>query len=248
MPELPEAETIARVLNEHLRGKSLNGRGVLEKVWRSGKSVIFDFNRQRMIAKLGMTGTFRLNTPPGPYTRATFDFGTDQLLYNDIRKFGRLLWINTPMPLPPDVLAMSTGEFAEQLAKRNRPIKALLLDQSIASGVGNIYADECLFAAKIHPLTPAHQVNGRKLHASILEVLNEAIAAGGSTISDFFDPFGNPGRYQNIHRTYGREGMPCPECGTPIVRDVVAQRGTHYCPRCQPATPPSRRQRRAQRP
>lgn len=246
MPELPEAETIARILDKRLRGKTLAGRGVLRRVWRVGKCVIFDFDEQQLTARLGMTGTFRLNAEPGIHTRQIFDFENERLLYNDIRKFGRLTW-NSPLDIGPDILTINPAEFARLLKERSRPIKALLLDQSFVSGIGNIYADECLFAAKIHPLLAANCVDGRTLHSASVAVLKEAIRCGGSTISDFFDPLGRSGRYQEKHRVYGREGKPCPDCGTAIVRAVVAQRGTHYCPECQLLPRPGRQQRRAPR-
>lgn len=244
MPELPEAETIARILDKRLRGKTLAGRGVLRRVWRTGKCVIFDFDDQQLTARLGMTGTFRLNVEPGIHTRQIFDFENERLLYNDIRKFGRLTW-NSPLDIGPDILTIDPTTFAELLSNRSRPIKALLLDQSFVSGIGNIYADECLFAAKIHPLLAANRVDGLTLHSESIAVLKEAIRCGGSTISDFFDPLGRSGRYQEKHRVYGREGKPCQNCGTAIVRAVVAQRGTHYCPECQLLPRPGRQKQRA---
>lgn len=241
MPELPEAETIARVLDQNLRGKRLQEKGVLEKIWRTGKCIVFDFKGQQqsdqLIARLGMTGTFRLNAEPGKYTREIFDFEGTTLLYNDIRKFGRLLWNFDLKKLGPDILLMDSAKFAERLLDRKRPIKALLLDQSFASGIGNIYADECLFAAGIHPLESANRIDGRKLHQVIVSILEEAILHRGSTISDFYDPMGLPGSYQKKHRVYGRAGKLCPNCGEVIVRGVVADRGTHYCPVCQPEPP-----------
>ncbi len=237
MPELPEAETIARVLNQHLRGRKLAGHGMLQRVWRTGKWVVFDFEQDLLIARLGMTGTFRLNAEPGIHTRQVFDFEGTSLLYNDIRKFGRLIWSKPPLSAPPDILAMPGSDFSERLRLRRGPIKSLLLEQNFASGIGNIYADECLFAAGIHPLTSSDQVDGTALHAKIISILREAIEHRGSTISDFFDPMGKPGNYQKHHRVYGRAGLACPRCGTLIVRTVVAARGTHYCPACQPEPP-----------
>lgn len=247
MPELPEAETIARVLDHHLRGKTLAGHGTLQRVWRTGKCVVFDFGEEQLTARLGMTGTFRLNTQPGIHTRQVFDFEGTSLLYNDIRKFGRLIWGTGPVQIGPDVLAIHPSEFAERLQARKRPIKALLLDQNFVSGIGNIYADECLFTAKVHPLQPAHQVDGRKLHSVVVSTLEESIRCGGSTILDFFDPLGRSGRYQEKHKVYGRAGQLCPECSTPILRNVFAARGTHYCPECQQLLPqPSPQQKPVQ--
>jgi len=112
----------------------------------------------------------------------------------------------------------------------------LLLDQRFLAGLGNIYADESLHRARIHPLQPAATVSSRRaerLHNAILAVLEEAIAAGGSSISDYVDAAGRTGGFQLLHRVYGREGQPCPACGTAVQRIVAAQRGTWFCPHCQ---------------
>ena len=188
-----------------------------------------------MIARLGMTGVFRLTGEVGPYTRQSFAFENRTLFFDDIRKFGRLAWSEGEPTVGPDILRMTGAEFATRLSLRDRQIKPLLLDQGFAAGLGNIYVDEGLFRAQVHPSRIAKRVDGAALHSAIVELLNEAVAAGGSTISDFVDPLGRAGRFQNFHRVYGRAGLPCPRCGGAIVRTVVAQRGTHYCPRCQPA-------------
>lgn len=235
MPELPEAETIARVLNGALSGRSLPGYGPLLRVWRHGKGVIFEFSAMRLVARLGMTGLFRIHGAPGPHTRQILPFEGLAVFYDDIRKFGRLAWTDTAPVIGPDILAMDPQEFARRLLERRRAIKPLLLDQTFASGLGNIYVDEALFRASVHPLESASRVNGAQLHSIIVELLSEAVAAGGSTISDFVDPLGREGRFQDDHQVYGRAGLPCPVCGTPVQRLRVAQRGTHYCPRCQPA-------------
>ena len=120
-------------------------------------------------------------------------------------------------------------------ARRGR-LKPLLLNQSVLAGVGNIYCDEALFRAGLHPLAVAARVSRKrleKLHAALVEILNEAILAGGSSISDYVDAEGRPGSFQEQHQVYGREGEPCPRCGSPIRRIVVGQRGTHYCAKCQ---------------
>lgn len=240
MPELPEAETIARVLDRELAGRALESAGTLQRVWRYGKCVVFDFESSRMVARLGMTGTFRLEGEPGPYTRGCFRFGDRLLLYDDIRRFGRIRWGDVPA-LGPDILSLTAAEFAARLSGRPGRIKPLLLDQRFVAGLGNIYADEALFRARIHPLRPARSVDGAKLHEAAAELLSEAVAAGGSTISDFVDPLGRAGRFQHCHQVYGKAGVPCPRCGTAIARLVVAGRGTHYCPRCQRAPRAARR-------
>jgi formamidopyrimidine-DNA glycosylase len=131
-------------------------------------------------------------------------------------------------------MAISEVEFVARLRGRKGRIKPLLLDQRFVQGIGNIYADEMLFAARIHPkaksLGPGR---ARALYRAMRAVLEEAIAAGGSSISDYVDAAGQGGTFQDRHQVYGRAGDPCARCGTAVRRIVLGQRGTHYCPRCQ---------------
>ena len=129
---------------------------------------------------------------------------------------------------------MDAREFHARVAGRRAPIKSLLLNQSVVRGVGNIYTDEALFRAGIHPNARAlSRARSARLLASLQEVLEEAILHRGSSVSDYVDTEGRSGSFQDRHRVYGREGLPCPRCGSAVRRVVVAQRGTHYCPRCQ---------------
>jgi formamidopyrimidine-DNA glycosylase len=115
-------------------------------------------------------------------------------------------------------------------------VKPLLLNQAFVGGMGNIYTDEALFRARIHPLARAERLGparSARLHSAIQEVLAQAIATGGSSISNYVDGEGRQGSFQLQHQVYGKQGEPCPRCGTAIRRIVVAQRGTHYCPACQ---------------
>jgi formamidopyrimidine-DNA glycosylase len=131
---------------------------------------------------------------------------------------------------------LKPGQLAKLLARTTRSIKTALLDQALIAGIGNIYADEALHRAGIHPLTPADKVNASKvgeLNRAIKHVLNRAIRAGGSSIRDYVDAQGNKGSFQKTHRVYDREGKPCSTCKTPIVRIVVGGRSTHFCPTCQ---------------
>jgi formamidopyrimidine-DNA glycosylase len=133
-------------------------------------------------------------------------------------------------------LQISAEEFAELFHKSKAPIKAALLNQKFLHGVGNIYADESLFRAGVRPRRRANTLTRaelQRLHAALHEVLKEAIAAGGSSVSDYVDADGEAGFFQLQHRVYGREGEPCLVCKTPIKKIVVGGRGTHYCPRCQ---------------
>jgi formamidopyrimidine-DNA glycosylase len=138
--------------------------------------------------------------------------------------------------LGPDPLVLDTAVFVRALRARRGRLKTLLLNQKFVAGIGNIYADEALFAARLHPLTEARRVNAKdaaRLHRAIKRVLNAAIAAGGTTIADFVRPDGQTGWFQRKLRVYGRDGEACRRCGAAIKRIVVGQRGTWFCPRCQ---------------
>lgn len=179
------------------------------------------------------------------YGRACFNLADGRrLLYTDPRKFGRIsLW-----PLAYEALALegygiepledefTVEELARILAGHKGAIKPLLLNQAIIAGIGNIYADEALFYACIHPLRPAPSLSpaeARRLHDSIVAVLSSAIEHGGTSFNEFHDLWGEAGEHYDHVLVYQRDGQPCPRCGTPIERIVVAQRGTHYCPNCQ---------------
>jgi formamidopyrimidine-DNA glycosylase len=192
-----------------------------------------------LVIHLRMTGRLFL-VPEGVaverHTRLalTLDNGC-ALRFDDPRKFGRV-WLtddaaSVTAKLGPDALDIGREAFAARLAGHRRQIKPLLLDQSVVAGIGNIYADESLHRAGIHPcansadLTPEKL---RRLHAAVISVLGEAVAAQGANIDGVF----KAGRF--IVSVYGREGQPCPVCGTPVRKIRVAQRGTHFCDRCQP--------------
>jgi formamidopyrimidine-DNA glycosylase len=189
---------------------------------------------------LGMTGKLLLGGPAGKHTHAVFTLDRGTLLYDDSRQFGRLL-LSEAFPeriakLGPEPLEVTFDDFAAALKRRNTRIKALLLNQDFLRGVGNIYADESLFRAGIHPMAVAGRLRGdrpRRLYDAIVAVLAEAIAAGGSSISDYVDAQGRKGFFQISHRVYQHTGEPCVTCGTPIRRILVAQRSSHFCPRCQ---------------
>ncbi len=204
-------------------------------------------------AHLGMTGRLLVVDRDAPLEKHThlqidFDNSQTQLRFCDPRRFGgiwlvawagdtRNRWVGRRLPpIGADPLEISLPAMRALLA-RKRQIKPLLMDQVPISGMGNIYCDEALFRAGIHPLTPAGDLDGeavRRLRTAIRRVLTEAIQAGGSSISDYRDADNARGSFQDRHRVYGREGCPCPNCSRPIERLVVAGRGTHLCPRCQP--------------
>jgi formamidopyrimidine-DNA glycosylase len=200
-----------------------------------------------LIVHLGMTGqlTIRHFTDPvAPHTHAFFalDDGRE-LRYTDIRRFGRILLIpESGMAvfqgrLGFEPLEITPKEFRARFGQRRARIKALLLDQSVLRGVGNIYADESLFRARIHPSRIAARLTRTQLatlHRAIREVLTAAIRLRGSSISDYVDSEGNRGEFQLRHRVYQRKGKPCVRCGEKIRRVIVAGRSSYFCPRCQP--------------
>jgi formamidopyrimidine-DNA glycosylase len=256
MPELPEVETIVRGLAPLVSGRRIVAvettssrvvRGdlavltglVIAGVRRHGKFIVFDFSREdrRLAVHLGMTGKLLLDGDPTPYTRAIFRLDDGVLLYDDIRQFGALELAATRLEaLGPEPFEISAAEFSRRLAGRRGKVKPILLNQSFLRGLGNIYTDEALHRAGIDPRARASRLSRTRreaLHHAIQQVLSEAIASGGSSISDYVDAAGRRGRFQQQHRVYGREGEPCLACGTPIRRIVLAQRGTHFCPRCQ---------------
>ncbi|MBI5280343.1 MAG: bifunctional DNA-formamidopyrimidine glycosylase/DNA-(apurinic or apyrimidinic site) lyase [Candidatus Solibacter usitatus] len=263
MPELPEVETIVRTLAPHVVGRRivqarvvsplvaaeqpqalaalLAGR-LIRALRRRGKFIVFDLDDGVLCVHLRMTGKLLLDAAPGKFTRAVLELDSATLLFDDVRQFGRMSWSKALPPnvsrLGPEPFDLTPRAFAERLHARRGRLKPLLLNQAFIAGLGNIYVDEALFRAGVHPLAQASRLSrarAGRLHASIVEVLVEAIAAGGSSISDYVDAQGRAGGFQRFHRVYGREGEPCQQCASKVRRIVVAQRGTHLCPRCQRA-------------
>ena|SRR5882724_1522992 len=193
------------------------------------------------IVHLGMTGRMlvaapEMELPPHTHLVAKLASGRE-LRFVDPRRFGRLEIRESNFSGPgAEPLQISAEDFAGLFHGSKAPIKAALLNQKLLHGVGNIYADESLFRSRIRPRRRANsltQLELRKLHAALQKVLKAAIAAGGSSISDYVDADGEAGYFQIQHRAYGREGKPCMVCKTPIKKIVLAGRGTHYCPNCQ---------------
>lgn len=254
MPELPEAETIVRTLAPHVEGRrvlelrlvsaraargplpELAGRRI-ERLGRYGKRVVFEFEGGALVFHLGMTGSLLWRHPSGPYTRAILVLEDGWVCFNDVRQFGGLSWhAGSGEDLGPDPLEIPEEEFVSRLRSRRAQVKRLLLDQRFVRGIGNIYADEILFRAGIHPGVAAAALSAgraRRLYRAMVDVLGEAIDCGGSSVSDYVDGEGRPGRFQLRHQVYGRAGEPCRRCGRPVERITIAQRGTHYCPACQ---------------
>lgn len=262
MPELPEVETVARSIAplvgrriasaefrclrilrgadpDHLAA-ALTGRRI-SGVKRYGKFLVLTLRGAGFLTiHLGMTGKLLLGGPTGKHTHAILTLDRGSLLFDDSRQFGCIEY-SEQFParvarLGPEPLEVSAEDFIAGLKGRRTSIKALLLNQSFVRGIGNIYADEALFRARIHPQTIAARLRSdraRKLHASVREVLAEAIDAGGSSISDYVDAQGRKGFFQFHHRVYQRTGEACVVCGAKIRRVAVAQRSSHFCPRCQ---------------
>lgn len=214
---------------------------------RRGKYMVITLSREiYLLVHLRMTGELRVvpqGEADGPHLRVRWGLdGGEELHYSDPRKFGRI-WL-TPHPesilekLGPEPLGddFSPAYLTARLARRQISIKVLLLDQSLVAGIGNIYADEALFAAGIDPRRPAHTLSQPQicdLWAGIRRVLAEAIALRGSSLQNYAPPDGVPGAFQEHHAVFRRNGLPCPRCGQTVQRTRLAQRSTHYCPHCQ---------------
>ena len=227
----------------------------VDAVERRGKYLIFRFESGRvLLIHLRMTGSLRHarrgTLPDDPHRRAVvkLDDGSD-VAYRDVRRFGTWLVLEPGElddylaarlglePLGPDFTAKELGA---QLAGRRAPVKALLLDQRVLAGVGNIYADEALWYARVNPLRPGAELvtsELRALHRGIRKALEIGIARQGATLREYSTPDGSPGGMQDEFRVYGRAGQPCERCGTPIEKTRAGGRGTWYCPACQPPHP-----------
>jgi len=210
-----------------------------------------------LLVHLGMTGQLAPAPAAQPHQKHTHVWMTlddgRELRYTDPRRFGRIAYIAAASlageltDFGADPLEVTCEEFAARIRTRRARIKALLLDQSVLRGVGNIYADESLWRAKLHPARLGVQLNARQaetLRKVLQDILRKAIAMHGSSISDFLDADGEPGEYQRHHRAYGREGKRCYRCKTPIRRTIVAGRSSYFCPKCQPAPRMPRQHRR----
>jgi formamidopyrimidine-DNA glycosylase len=235
----------------HVIAAALEGARIAA-VRRMGKHIVFDMEPNhatggnglratQFIVHLGMTGKMLVTSPDAElekHTHAIARLGSGrELRFVDPRRFGRLWIVEQEFAtcgLEP--LDISFEDFVSLFRKRNTPIKSALLNQKLLRGVGNIYADESLFRAGIRPRRRAGSLTRpelRRLFNAVRLVLKKAIAAGGSSVSDYVNVEGAPGMFHFQHRVYGRTGEPCARCGTPIKRVVVAGRGTHYCPKCQ---------------
>jgi formamidopyrimidine-DNA glycosylase len=227
----------------------------IARIRRLGKFLLLDLEPRKspaeessLLIHLGMTGKISVCPPETPVPLHTHVFFAlddgRELRYNDVRRFGRMALLANgdrervlgALGLEP--LDVSEEEFRARIQSRSAHIKALLLDQRVLRGIGNIYADESLWRAKIHPRklgAKLAQDELRRLHRAMQSILREAIRLRGSSISDYVDLDGGRGEFQQKHRAYRHDGKKCFRCGAIIRRIIVAGRSSHFCPRCQPA-------------
>lgn len=207
------------------------------------------FRSDRLAFGAGHPNDSLVGKLPDKSTRVTITFRDDsQLFFNDQRKFGWMRLIPTPeivnldffKKVGPEPLSADFDwkQFKERMIRRkNSNVKAVLLDQTVIAGVGNIYADECLWGAKLHPGSRTGALKDKhfkELYEDLVMVLELSIQKGGSTDKNYVDAEGKKGSYLSFARVFRREGQPCQRCGTAIVKTRVAGRGTHFCPKCQP--------------
>jgi len=234
------------------------GHGIECVTRRAKRLIVTSDNGLTLLFQLGMTGKFLLTRPRSApaddmvrkHTQVIVHLqGGPSVQFIDTRRFGRLWLLDTLDPDDPDLAMETAGMGAlgtealsmgiagfRRLMQADRPIKSLLLDQGRIAGLGNIYVDESLFAAGIHPARHCRQVSDdqmSRLLRAIKSVLRRAIRAGGTTFSDYRSAYGDMGRFRRRLRVYQRQGLPCPVCKIPIERMVLAGRGTHFCPQCQ---------------
>lgn len=223
----------------------------IEEVSRRGKFLLFEIGSYTLVSHMRMEGRYGLYSASDPiekHTHVIFHLtdGTE-LRYKDVRQFGtfdllpkgELAAIPGLRSIGPEPLGaeFTPEDLHRRLKLRTGKIKALLLDQNLVAGIGNIYADEVLFQAGLHPELTGQQLNrahAARLHQAIVNVLSASVEAGGSSVKSYVNGYGKAGGYQFQLKVYGKERWPCPQCGTPIEKIRVAGRGTHFCPTCQP--------------
>jgi formamidopyrimidine-DNA glycosylase len=220
----------------------------IDAVGRRGKFVVLSLaSRRQLVVHLRMTGRLIVQgagaTIPEPYTNVLLRFHDgSRLCFADVRTFGRMRLVEpeenwaAEVGVEPLSSDFSFERFSTLLRGRSTPVKVFLLDQRRVAGIGNIYACEALWDARIRPNRPAGSLSkpaSRRLHSSIQDVLRRAIEMRGTSVDDYVDAEGLRGGFQNVLSVYGRDGKDCPRCTRPIVRTVIAQRGTWWCRSCQ---------------
>lgn len=265
MPELPEVQTIINTLRPRIIGreirfvdlrradilqpagfdlaKALRGKRVAD-ITRRGKRLVFSLSdANRFYVHLGMSGRLTIDSPDQPlasHTHLLIKFTGFELRFRDPRRFGGVWWLGTNSSddrMGPEPLTLGPKQLLGRLHRTRRAIKNALLDQHVVAGLGNIYVDESLFQARIHPLTPANTLTREqadRLNRAIKLTLRRALKHRGSTLRDYVDAEGGAGAFQNLHLVYDREGLPCTTCKSPIQRIVLGGRSTCFCLNCQP--------------
>ena len=241
----PPAEIVSTLEQARISGVRRVGKHIVVDLSRGSSRQSRVASRQKKqaqwIVHLGMTGRLLIAKPEQELPKHTHAIvrlrSGRELRFVDPRRFGRLAVAHQSFQAPgSEPLDLGSELFSGLFHKRKTPIKSALLNQKLLSGVGNIYADESLFRAGVRPRRRAAsltRIELQRLYNALQRVLNEAIAAGGSSVSDYVDSNGDAGFFQFQHRVYGREGEPCLVCRTPIKRIVIAGRSAHYCPKCQ---------------
>ena len=264
MPELPEVRTVAKVLKKNLINKKITNIKIiypkiiepnsldfnnligkkLTDISTKGKFLIFEFEDLYLISHLRMEGKYfikSLNDKVEKHEHIIFEFGDLSVRYHDTRKFGRMILTknlndyNSLSKLGKEPFEINKEELHNNL-KSKLPIKELLLDQSIMSGLGNIYVNEVLFASKINPLKKGEDIsldNCQSIIDNSVAILNKAIEYGGTTIKSYTSSLGVTGQYQNFLMVHKRQGEECKVCKSPIINIKVGGRSTYYCPKCQ---------------
>ena len=269
MPELPEVETVVRILRPNLIGRSITGvrcqwprhidrpdlgelrnritDRLIQDVTRRGKFILFPLDQgETLIIHLRMSGHLAVveaSVPVDKHSHTVFELDNGQeLRFRDTRKFGRVYLVREsqevvgklgPEPLDP---AFTVGLLQDILSGRKRTLKPFLLDQSMIAGIGNIYADEVLFHARLHPTRRTDSLTRNDvsaLHTAIQEVLRQGIAHEGASISTYLKPDGKKGDMQNAFQVFRRTGQRCFRCDGTIQRIIIGSRSTHYCSGCQ---------------
>jgi len=274
MPELPEVETIKKSLKSKLIGQKLKNIIVFNKdfifknkiknlntlvntkllsIERKGKYLIFFFEKEFLLFHLGLTGTLlllsdkdkeKITDKEKRHLILNFQFETHELIYSDIRKFGKIkkakieeiFTLKELKNLGKDALEVDFKEFKNIFLKKNRNIKNLLMDQKVVSGLGNIYVNELLFRTQISPFKNSKDLKEeeiKRLFFQMKKLLKEAISFRGSSIKNYVDAQGKKGGFQNRFLVYGKKNIVCPKCGENLRYQKLSQRGTFYCPNCQ---------------
>jgi len=229
----------------------IEGRRIVS-IRRKGKALALELGAESappryLLVRLGMTGQFTVSareTPLAPHTHVLLVLDEhDELRFRDVRRFGRLRCCTRAEldsvfdRLGPDAQEATEAQFLSAMRGRQGAIKSWLMNQQLLAGLGNIYADESLFVAGIHPLAQAGRVSAlkaRRLFKAVRKVLDHAVKLQGTSFRDYVDIEGRPGNYEPRLRVYQRTGEPCRRCGRPIRRLVIAGRSSHFCPQCQP--------------